>query len=145
MDRGYWWAMVHRITKNQTWLSDSACTHINLWRVYNLLDFILAQYNYIAQRLLTNQDNLKARTWRNKLVWIDCTHWLPLGNCRPHLYPDCIMMPHRLDKVRGDSRFKVLKGMQSKTQWYFSSNIIVKHHWRTYWEEIKKHTFVVSH
>ena len=27
MDRGAWWATVHGIAKNQTWLSDWACTH----------------------------------------------------------------------------------------------------------------------
>ena len=27
MDRGAWWATVHRISKSQTWMSDWACTH----------------------------------------------------------------------------------------------------------------------
>ena len=27
MDRGAWWATVHRVTKSQTRLSDLACTH----------------------------------------------------------------------------------------------------------------------
>ena len=28
MDRGAWWAIVHGVTKNQTRLSDLACTHM---------------------------------------------------------------------------------------------------------------------
>ena len=27
MERGAWWATVHRVAKSQTWLSDQACTH----------------------------------------------------------------------------------------------------------------------
>ena len=30
MDRGVWWATVHRVTKSQTWLSNWACTHTKI-------------------------------------------------------------------------------------------------------------------
>ena len=83
MDRGAWWAIVHRFAQSRTWLSDWACTHSKECEVISPCGFDLHSPGHLMWRADSCEKTLMLenieggrRMGRQRMEMVGWHHWL---------------------------------------------------------------------
>ena len=92
MDRGDWWATVHGVSKNQTWLKQlimQVCTHILSWRNISLTQNFLWEMQ-TWKRIIFSSDLKVLNHFKIKSRYVACNQELQVlvGHGSPHQFDE---------------------------------------------------------